>query len=108
MGQRLRNRGLQSLLKFAFEETPLNEVVAVVDSQNTTSRNVVEKSAWPLKACAAPMRSNAWAFGSPASSGWKEIKEPPDVAFRPFSNAQIAMLFPNRMATLGYSRTSVG
>ena len=31
------------LLKFAFEETPLNEVVAVVDSQNTTSRNVVEK-----------------------------------------------------------------
>jgi len=31
------------LLKFAFEETPLNEVVAVVDSKNTASRNVLEK-----------------------------------------------------------------
>ena len=31
------------LLKFAFEETPLKEVVAVIDSKNTASRNVVEK-----------------------------------------------------------------
>ena len=31
------------LLKFAFEETPLKEAVAVIDPKNTASRNVVEK-----------------------------------------------------------------
>ena len=31
------------LLKFAFEETPLQEVVAVIDAENTASRKVLEK-----------------------------------------------------------------
>lgn len=32
------------LLKFAFEETPLKEVVATLDDENEMSRNVLEKS----------------------------------------------------------------
>lgn len=32
------------LLQFAFEESPLQEIVATIDAENTASRNVLEKS----------------------------------------------------------------
>ena len=44
MGSRLRDRGLPALLQFAFQETPLQEVVATFDKENLASRNVLEKA----------------------------------------------------------------
>lgn len=43
-GKGYATEACRRLLKFAFEETPLDEVVAVTDPQNTASQNVLRKS----------------------------------------------------------------
>ena len=43
-GKGFATEACRRLLKFAFEETPLEEVVATIDEDNTASRKVLEKS----------------------------------------------------------------
>lgn len=42
-GKGYATEACRRLLKFAFEETPLKEIVAVIDSENTASQNVLRK-----------------------------------------------------------------
>ncbi len=42
-GKGYATEATKRLLKFAFEETPLEELVATIDPQNTASRRVLEK-----------------------------------------------------------------
>ena len=42
-GRGYATEATKRLLKFAFEETPLEELVAVIDPENTASRRVLEK-----------------------------------------------------------------
>ncbi len=43
-GKGYATEACKRLLKFAFEESPLEEVVATIDAENATSRKVLEKS----------------------------------------------------------------
>jgi ribosomal-protein-alanine N-acetyltransferase len=43
-GKGYATEACRRLLKFAFEESPLEEIVASIDTKNTASRNVLEKS----------------------------------------------------------------
>ncbi len=43
-GKGYATEACKQLLKFAFEESPLKEIVASIDSENSASRNVLEKS----------------------------------------------------------------
>ncbi len=43
-GKGYATEACRRILKFAFEETPLEEIVAVIDPENIASRNVLEKS----------------------------------------------------------------
>lgn len=43
-GKGYATEATKRLLKFAFEETPLEEIVATIDSDNTASQRVLEKS----------------------------------------------------------------
>lgn len=42
-GEGYATEAAKRLLKFAFEETPLEEIVATIDAENTTSQRVLEK-----------------------------------------------------------------
>ena len=43
-GKGYATEACKRLLRFAFEETPLKEVVATIDPENTASQRVLEKS----------------------------------------------------------------
>ena len=43
-GRGIATEACQRILEFAFSETPLEEVIAVIDDDNDASRNVLEKA----------------------------------------------------------------
>ena len=61
-GKGFATEACKRLLKFAFEETPLKEVVATIDPENTASRRVLEKCGLTYQGLVRAYASNVPGF----------------------------------------------